>query len=287
MTATNGLCDYFLEVEVPVISDLSGSYIINSEPACGQPNGSVTLSVTNGGGDYTYDWSDGVFGENRDDLSSGQYGITVIDNTNGCTDDFSLVLQDNITGGDLTITQTTPISCFGFNDGTVTSNFTPLTGFNGPEVYIISDLSGATFSSNNLPAGDFVISIYDQSNCLATSAEFTIDGQLPLEVNSTVVAADCSDSGSISLDISGGTPPYNIVWGDLTGANQPATRTDLAGGNYQVTISDLNNCQVELSNIFVDKNCAADCTEPQLVNTVVQNADCGVANGAIEIVMNL
>ena len=51
--------------------------------------------------------------------------------------------------------------------------------------------------------------------------------------------------GIISTTISGGTIPYTYNWiGDtpMTGNGTP-TISDLASGNYQITITDNNNCQ--------------------------------------------
>ena len=54
-----------------------------------------------------------------------------------------------------------------------------------------------------------------------------------------------SDDGQISLDINGGTAPYFILWDNLE------TVTDIFNleiGNYEVTVSDYNNCQIEGSS---------------------------------------
>lgn len=68
----------------------------------------------------------------------------------------------------------------------------------------------------------------------------------PIVVVETIVANNpCagSDNGSISLDISGGTPPYDVSWN--TGS--PDTEiTGLSGGGYVVTIIDANDCDLLL-----------------------------------------
>lgn len=77
----------------------------------------------------------------------------------------------------------------------------------------------------------------------------TLDGSptgLPLEVQPNVGHVFCSDSeeGSISLEITGGTPNYSCVWS--TGASDEAL-FNLPVGTYSVTVTDYTNCLKVLS----------------------------------------
>ncbi|HEX2975619.1 MAG TPA: gliding motility-associated C-terminal domain-containing protein, partial [Bacteroidales bacterium] len=46
-------------------------------------------------------------------------------------------------------------------------------------------------------------------------------------------------TGTISLTISGGTQPYNVIWSDgITTAN----RSGVANGNYAAVVTDTNGC---------------------------------------------
>jgi len=77
----------------------------------------------------------------------------------------------------------------------------------------------------------------------------TLDGSptgLPLEVIPHVGHVFCSDSddGSISLNITGGTPNYTCVWN--TGASDEAL-FNLSTGTYSVTVTDFTNCIKVLS----------------------------------------
>jgi hypothetical protein len=60
---------------------------------------------------------------------------------------------------------------------------------------------------------------------------------------------------SFSISVSGGTPNYTYSWtGDnpITG-DGTNTISNLATGNYQIVVTDDNNCQ-ETANFFMDEN---------------------------------
>ena len=61
--------------------------------------------------------------------------------------------------------------------------------------------------------------------------------------------------GTISTTVSGGTPPYAYIWsGDNTiSGNGTSTITDLASGNYQITVTDNNGCQSSI-NYYMPEN---------------------------------
>ena len=78
-------------------------------------------------------------------------------------------------------------------------------------------------------------------DCSAFSAELDgMDG----------VMGSCADSntGAINLNVDGGLPPYTFMWSN--GADTEDL-TDLPGGIYTVTVSDLQECEVIIDSIEV------------------------------------
>ena len=58
-----------------------------TEPNCGQSNGSIDLSVSNtsGGGNFSYQWSNGSTSEDLSNLPAGLYEVTITDTQTACT----------------------------------------------------------------------------------------------------------------------------------------------------------------------------------------------------------
>jgi hypothetical protein len=64
----------------------------------------------------------------------------------------------------------------------------------------------------------------------------------------TIIVPDSSQaSGSITIQVAGGIPPYSYLWNTGDTTNQIA---DLAGGGYTLTVTDLVGCTAEF-NFFV------------------------------------
>ena len=57
-----------------------------------------------------------------------------------------------------------------------------------------------------------------------------------------------TNNGAGTASVSGGTAPYTYLW---TGGATTATVSNLAPGNYSVTVTDFNNCTVVLTNALV------------------------------------
>lgn len=103
------------------------------------------------------------------------------------------------------------------------------------------------------------------------------------EVGSSLVASLLSSTnatcfgianGSASIQVSGGSGPYQYIWSD-GGANSP-TRNSLPAGTYSVTVRDANLDEVVVSGIVI--------SEPTqiLLNETITPATCfGGSNGAI------
>jgi len=97
---------------------------------------------------------------------------------------------------------------------------------------------------------------------------------IPLAANiSGLVNPTCADSddGRATVNISGGTPPYNIQWNN---GETTATATQLSGGNISVTITDASS-----NNINTSASLTAP--PPLSVNTSSQNVSCnGLSDGS-------
>jgi photosystem II stability/assembly factor-like uncharacterized protein len=136
-------------------------------------------------------------------------------------------------------------SCSGNADGSAFANVT-----NGTAPFLFG-LSEDVFQPEslfaNLLAGDYTLWVMDVNGCLE-SQSFAILEPEPIEVEVTIVDEEQGLDGSISLVISGGTLPYQV---QVNGEPSGTEITGLAGGDYQVQITDANGC-VFIQNYTVE-----------------------------------
>ena len=226
---------------------------IDNDITCsgGFSDGGITSTPSGGTGSYTYSWSDGGTLASMQGLTSGAYTVTVTDG-NGCTGVDHLFLSDPTTIS-ATATTTANSSCNGGSDGVATASASGGTG-----IYTYSWSNGAnTVSNTGLSAGTYTVTITDDKGCTESDAT-TITEPTSLSINLLQVTnTDCdSTNGSLSVSGVGGTAPYSYLW-----SNSATTDSigDLGFGNYNVTVTDNNNCAADsaFKVLLTDPTCDA------------------------------
>ena len=88
--------------------------------------------------------------------------------------------------------------------------------------------------------GDYFVEVTDNLGCVYYDT-LTTTTYSNMNISGTLNGLTCNGvaDGSISLLVSGGTPPYTYLWSN--GATT-ANLTNLAGGLYTVTVTDANGC---------------------------------------------
>ena len=176
-------------------------------------------------------------------------------------------------------------SCTGAQDGAmeiISINYQP--GFVQPISMEIVDAQGIVWQDSTLIAGNYCLVIKDGNGCWAGESCFTVVDPAAIQITQLITDEDCTNKGSILLDIEGGTGSYNIDWSDLVGVNDPKDRNNLDAGLYSVTVTDENGCTIVASNIAIGNTCIS-CDDPVLDSIEVVDASCGNAEGSINIDM--
>ncbi|MFT6320218.1 MAG: gliding motility-associated-like protein, partial [Granulosicoccus sp.] len=237
-------CPNVIEVMIEEQNPLVASLTVNQAPDCGVANGSATINVTGGSGNYSYSWASGI--DTAINLGSGFYSVTITDlDSTMCELVYDFVLADNVPAAVILITEVIGTSCIGVENGSVvfTVNFDP--SFNAPADTIITN-GFQNFENGNFAAGDYCLIISDSSGCVAGQSCFTIASTETLEINFTV-NPDCDLGGTITSGIQGGTPPYNFDWADLSDSLDTQDRVDLEVGLYDVMVTDSLGCEASYS----------------------------------------
>ncbi len=228
-------------VESITIAD--GEFIIlqftNTNVACAlDETGTATVTPLNGEPPFSYVWSNGMTGDTAENLSAGNYAVTVTDNA-GCT----IVGFVNIQGNSEILIElaTTDVLCAGGQEGSATAS---VSGGMLPYTYAWSN--GATGSNLlDLEAGSYNVTVTDSNGCIAIH-DFVINDATGLIVEVTTESASCNggNDGSATAIVSGGTAPYTYAWSN---GDVGSTVAGLPAGMYTLTVTDVQNCNTMLS----------------------------------------
>uniref|UniRef100_UPI0037521A7B T9SS type B sorting domain-containing protein n=1 Tax=Flavobacterium sp. TaxID=239 RepID=UPI0037521A7B len=239
----------------------------------------VTINVTGGSGNFTYQTLPlgaanvtqvGV--TNQFNISApGTYFFQVNDVTTGCyfaTLAYTVAPYNTI---DVVATATTPVTCFGSNNGAISIN---VTGYTGAYSYTVLGslplVSGVGNTAVNplvisgLLAGNYTVQVTETASpfCVKISNVVTVasPSQVSLSLASNV-NANCNSGAQVTVIGSGGTPAYTYafvqngfipVLADYTASNtavlNPATNTQ-----WDVYVKDANGCFT-----FIDVTIATD-----------------------------
>jgi gliding motility-associated-like protein len=233
-------------------------------------------TMGDGLGTYVYKWSNGVttsspptFSE-IGNLAPGTYSVTATDGA-GCKDSSTFIINAQKT---VSFSTTPTDAACGVSNGSAT--VTNPTGGTAPYTYKWSNGS-TTPSVSGLPAGAYTVTVTDATGCYGVST-VNIQGASNITVTVTKANAQCNTAtGSIALtNVAGGTAPFTYKWSDLTGTNQPSSRTGLRAGFYTVTITDATGC-AKANTIEVINSATFNLT----ANST--NASCGNNDGSATV----
>jgi gliding motility-associated-like protein len=212
-------------------------------------NGTLTVNVTSGNGDYSY-MIDGVTGWQNsnvfNNLTDGVYDVIVRDGK-GCQVTESATILPQVTATIVPVSAT----C---NPGQI--QITP-SGGDGNYQFIVEDAGGnqSTYTSSpiSVPAGTYTVYVRDK-NGGTDYCEFTDTVTVNQIVNpthtTTLVQPKCSgETGTINVTVANGTANYTVT---VTGSGAPITQgpsnglnytfSGLAVDTYQVVVTDANGC---------------------------------------------
>ncbi|MEN0003472.1 MAG: cohesin domain-containing protein [Bacteroidota bacterium] len=245
--------------------------ITPAEGEANNTNGSIELNISGGAPGYDILWSNGSTDALLDDISAGEYCVTVTDQ-NDCTFEAcytvefiplpialgALSTQDAICPGEasgrinLTVTGSVPVYTLNIAD---VGSFTSLTG-----TFSIADVAPGTYNY-----------VVEGGDGQTLSGQVEVLGPDPIIITSVNVVHDTEEvggTGSIQITVQGGTGPYGYAW-NAAGASG-STIINLPAGTYAPTITDSRGCVAAFPGIVVNEfgitaattanNCPADVT---------------------------
>ena len=263
---------------VTVVNDFGGPVITNINPtqvSCnGGSDGSITITSNGGIGTILYSINGGITFQSGNvftNVQAGTYGVMVKDAAN-CSDLVTIVINQP---SKLMVSATTqPANCNGSPDGEVNVNFS--TGGIGLHNYSLNGInyqSGLNFYG--LSAGVYTVYVKDVASCISQNTVTVLE---PTAVSAliNVTPANCygAYTGIISVAGIGGNGNYIYSINGVTHYQPIGLFTDLAAGNYAITIKDGKNCLYTTT---------VSLSQPNAITTTVSttNSTCGNTNGGI------
>lgn len=111
-----------------------------------------------------------------------------------------------------------------------------------PFIYTWSNSSSTNLSNDstlsNVSSGTYYIALTDAHGCNTVDMVILYD---PIEIELTIEDTISDYLGQITLDVTGGSPPYTYDWSNNATESE---LVDLPGGLYIVTVSDGFQCEV-------------------------------------------
>jgi hypothetical protein len=224
-------CTGEVSAYVPTINSIY-TQISTTYSSCLIPTGEANLTISGGTPPYSVDWSTNPqqSGISLTNVLPGNYAFVITD-ANGC-----------VNTGSATIGVLDPISSYpsvthstcGLNNGAIA------TYASGSSLTYLWSNGSTQTNLTNIPGGAYSCVITNATGCTKLISAY-VNSNSPFNVGSNITNASCIfvNDGQIVLNITGGTPPYNITWN--TGATG-ASINNLIKGDYYATISDANGC---------------------------------------------
>ncbi|MBV6426623.1 MAG: hypothetical protein KIPDCIKN_01136 [Haliscomenobacter sp.] len=149
-------------------------------------------------------------------------------------------------------------SCFGYSDGSIRAEIlidaVPQPN-PGPEYVFRWSVPGITADRlDSIPGGFYAVTVTNAAGC-SSEASTNLSQPAPIVLNPVITNATCSGvaDGSIVLNASGGftstSGRYTFSWlvngAPVTTQGTSSTLTSLGSGEYCVTVSDDNGCEIQ------------------------------------------
>jgi gliding motility-associated-like protein len=208
---------------------------------CGATNGSAEVIVNGGSGNFQYSWQPGGANTfNASNLGPGNYTVSVVDLSTGCTESLQLIVP-SIGGPSISNVITSDIACYGDQTGSVSFS---ATGGTTPYTYSINNgIPQSTATFTNLAAGAHIITVFDATNC-PNSQTININEPSQLIANAGNDIQVCAgESVVLTANSTGGTLPIaDYIWNQNQNSSTIQVSPNVTS-TFNLEVTDNNGCK--------------------------------------------
>jgi hypothetical protein len=240
----------------------------------GDKTGAINIDVTGGVTPYKFVWSSGDSTRSLNNISAGDYSLSVIDANGHRQSVLAKIAQPSALN--IKLDGVKDVSCY--NDKTGSANIT-VTGGLLPFKYqwntgqTTDDIAGVA-------SGDYEFSVTDANGC---KSSLPVKIKQPAAFTVTIAdvkSVDCygDSKGAVTVDVKGGVEPYSYAW------NNGSRTKDLTGvlaGQYALRITDGNGC-VNTANAIIQQPAEFIAK----LGTVTSNNCNGDKKGAVDLAVS-
>jgi|GEM_PF-460222 len=222
----------------------------------GGQTGTATAAVSGGVAPHQFAWNTtpAQFSPNASGLAAGTWTVTVTD-ANGCTAQVGATIAEPTAALSAGIGSISDVGCHNGTTGSATVNSS---GGTAPYSYSWNTVPAQTnATATGLAAGPWTCTVTDDHGCTTSVDAIIAEPAAALNaIASPVNAVAChgGNSGSASVNVTGGTGPYTYSW-NTTPAQNTQTATGLTAGPWTCTVTDANGCTTT-ANVLVTQPAA-------------------------------
>jgi hypothetical protein len=243
----------------------------------GEQTGYVAVSVGGAVEPLTLTWNNQPGLPVLANVPAGQYQLVAIDGRSCRTSAVYFINEPELPLS-VSINQVKDALCSGEPTGSIA-----LRALGGTAPYQYSWSHGASGSTlSAVFAGVYSVTVTDANGCTQKREGIVVSEPPPLVVTPLIQHIPCfgPKTGSVRLQVGGGTPPYRYLWesGDTS-----ANRFNLPAGDYSVTVFDRTGCVHVLRSLTVIRRAE----EFAVTSAAIQPVSCNSANdGRIVVRVN-
>jgi hypothetical protein len=260
-------CQFSMPVTITEPNQISVIKTHEDASCYGYNDGSLSFSIN--GGVPSYSISGGIINPSVsldtisiDSIYAGYQIFTIIDQNNCIYIDTIIISEPSVLIGYTILSDYNGVNirCKGQSNGFIILD--SISGGNSPYNFYWTNVNGDSLINipinDSLSVGNYSLNINDSLGCTNPTQNFLItepNFALISYIDSVNVTCNNDCNGTLIPTTFDGTPPYNYSWTSQNGfSNLNDTINNLCPGNYDLLVTDANECINTLSSIIIEPN---------------------------------